>query len=245
MGAFVGLNPPAFRDRDSVPDAAKLAAAGTLASQVRNADGLRGLLAEYFQVPVQLREFIGHWLHLVRADQSALAASHARLGQGAVLGRKVYDRQCRFRIELGPLSWSLYEAFLPTGKLLRPLIDWLALRAKALTERAKGRPVIRLTLTQSGGIANLQVPPLVIDGEALSDDAVRKLSEAITAARFFDLAEDYPTLGADLFAYTITVEMNGRSHTVSYSEDSVPAQLQPLLDWLSGRQVPAQSGTRR
>ena len=125
IGAFIGLMPPAFRDRDTVPDAAKLAAAGTLAPQVRNADGLRALLAEYFRVPVRLREFIGHWLDLARSDQSALAASHARLGQGAVLGRKVYDRQCGFRIELGPLSRSLYESFLPTGDLLRPLIDWV------------------------------------------------------------------------------------------------------------------------
>src|SRR5207253_1813 len=45
--------------------------------------------------------------------------------RGAVLGRKVYDRQCRFRLELGPLSRVLYESFLPSGKLFRPLIDWV------------------------------------------------------------------------------------------------------------------------
>jgi type VI secretion system protein ImpH len=125
IGAFIGIMPPTFRERDSVPDAAKLAAAGTLAPQVRSADGLRSLLAEYFRVPVRVREFVGHWLELARSDQSALAAWHARLGQGAMLGRKVYDRQCRFRIELGPLSRPLYESFLPTGNLLRPLIDWV------------------------------------------------------------------------------------------------------------------------
>jgi len=125
VGAFIGIMPPAFRERDTVPDAAKLAAAGILAPQVRSADGLRALLAEYFRVPVLLREFIGHWLPLARSDQSALAAAYARLGQGAVLGRKVYDRQCRFRLELGPLSRGLYESFLPSGKLFRPLIDWV------------------------------------------------------------------------------------------------------------------------
>jgi type VI secretion system protein ImpH len=125
VGALVGLAPPPFRDRDSVPDAAKLAAAGLLAPQVRNADGLRSILAEYFQVPARLREFVGHWLDLSSADQSRLAAAHSRLGQGAVLGRRVYDRQCRFCIELGPLPRSLYESFLPTGELLRPLVDWV------------------------------------------------------------------------------------------------------------------------
>ena len=74
---------------------------------------------------MRVREFIGHWLDLARSDQTALAASHARLGQGAVLGRRVHDRQCRFRIELGLLSRTLYESFLPTGELLRPLVDWV------------------------------------------------------------------------------------------------------------------------
>ena len=125
IGAFVGVAPAAFRDRDSLPDGAKLAAAGFLAQQVRNADGLRSILAAYFRVPVRVREFVGHWLELARTDQTTLARTHPRLGQGAVLGRRVYDRQCRFRIELGPLSRSLYESFLPTGDLLRPLVDWV------------------------------------------------------------------------------------------------------------------------
>jgi type VI secretion system protein ImpH len=125
IGALFGIAPAAFRNRDSVPDEAKLAAAGLLAQQVRNADGLLSLIAGYFQVPVRVREFIGHWLDLARSDQTTLGATHARLGQGAVLGRRVYDRQYRFRIELGPLSRSLYESFLPTGELLRPLVDWV------------------------------------------------------------------------------------------------------------------------
>ena len=125
LGAFVGLAPAALRHRDAVPDAAKLAATGHLARQVRNAEGLRAVLSEYFRVPVRIREFIGHWLDLARSDQTSLAATHARLGQGAVLGRKVYDRQCKFRIEIGPLSRSVYESFLPRGAQLRPLVDWV------------------------------------------------------------------------------------------------------------------------
>ena len=125
IGALIGIAPPAFRARDSVPDEAKLAAAGMLAPQARNADGLRSILAAYLRVPVRLREFVGHWLELASSDQSTLGATHAQLGQGAVLGRRVYDRQCRFRLELGPLSRSLYESFLPTGELLRPLVDWV------------------------------------------------------------------------------------------------------------------------
>jgi len=125
LGALIGIAPPLFRERDSVPDEAKLAAAGLLAPQVRNADGLRSLLAEYFHVPVRVREFIGRWLDLLRSDQTSLARTHSRLGEGAVLGRRFHDRQCGFRIELGPLPRAVYEDFLPTGRLLRPLVDWV------------------------------------------------------------------------------------------------------------------------
>lgn len=125
LGAFFGLAPHAFRQRDAVPDEAKLAATGWLAAQTRNSDGLRAILTGYFQVSVRIREFVRHWLEIARADQTALAAPHAVLGQGAVLGRRVCDRQCKFRIEIGPVSWDEYTAFLPGGSRLRPLIDWV------------------------------------------------------------------------------------------------------------------------
>ena len=40
VGAFVGMSPPAFRDRDTVPDLAKLFHVGALIRQSRNAEGL-------------------------------------------------------------------------------------------------------------------------------------------------------------------------------------------------------------
>jgi type VI secretion system protein ImpH len=39
----------------------------------------------------------------------------SQLGSGAVLGGKVWDRQHKFRIHIGPLSLAQYEAFLPDG----------------------------------------------------------------------------------------------------------------------------------
>lgn len=125
LGAFSGLAPQAFRGRDTVPDEAKLAATGWLAAQVRNADGLRAILSGYFRVPVRIREFVSHWMEIAPADRTRLAATHSVLGQGAVLGRRVCDRQGKFRIEIGPLSREEYEAFLPTGARLRPLVDWV------------------------------------------------------------------------------------------------------------------------
>ena len=46
----------------------------------------------------------------------------AQLGVGAVLGRRVWDRQHRFRIHIGPLRVADYLRFLPDGDALDRLV---------------------------------------------------------------------------------------------------------------------------
>ena len=40
-------------------------------------------------------------------------------------GSKVWDRQCKFRVCVGPLTWVQYESFLPGGRSLPVLRDWV------------------------------------------------------------------------------------------------------------------------
>jgi type VI secretion system protein ImpH len=53
------------------------------------------------------------------------AYENAVLGRGAVLGERVWDRQHHIRIDVGPLSLSDYERFLPRGDALAKLVAWL------------------------------------------------------------------------------------------------------------------------
>jgi type VI secretion system protein ImpH len=39
----------------------------------------------------------------------------------------VWDRQNKFRLCLGPLTFAQYESFLPGGPMLRKLVDWVRL----------------------------------------------------------------------------------------------------------------------
>lgn len=127
VGALFGLGTPRLRNRDHVPDFAKLFYAGLLARQVRNRDGLVALLSGYFRVPVQVEPFIGHWMTLPEGDRTRLGARDAGvvLGRGAVLGARVWDRQHKFRIRLGPLSLKQYESFLPGGSAILALVSWV------------------------------------------------------------------------------------------------------------------------
>jgi len=125
VGAFVGVAPPAFRDRDAAPDLAKLFHAGVLLRQARNAEGLAAIIEHFFHVPARIREFVGHWMTLGDGERTYLAREGAVLGVSTVTGGRVWDRQHKFRVELGPLTLSQYTAFLPGGALMDPLVAWV------------------------------------------------------------------------------------------------------------------------
>ena len=125
VGAFFGISDESFRNRDAVPDLAKLHHAGSLIRQVRNAEGLGMILQHFFDVPVRVQEFVGHWMMLGPRERTRLSQPGAELGSGAVLGGSVWDRQHKFRLEVGPLSLTEYEAFLPGGRQIEALVAWV------------------------------------------------------------------------------------------------------------------------
>jgi type VI secretion system protein ImpH len=130
VGAFEGLAGGKMRSRDEIGDFAKLFYAGWLSRQVRNRDGLVALLTSYFRVPVRVEEFVGHWMCLPPRERTRLSAIHdglasRQLGRGSVLGARVWDRQHKFRIWLGPLTLTQYESFLPGGQAIGRLVAWV------------------------------------------------------------------------------------------------------------------------
>jgi len=124
VGSLLGIGTPAKAQRDALGDPAKLHFSGLLARQVRNADGLGAWLAGYFRVPVRIRQFVGHHLRLPAEDLTRIGVDTdgARIGIGAVLGMRVWDRQHKFRVELGPLDLAQYENFLPGGAAIGKLV---------------------------------------------------------------------------------------------------------------------------
>lgn len=127
VGAAIGLGQSTLRGRDPVADSAKLFYAGLLSRQVRNRDGLAALLTGYFRIPVRVEEFVGHRMNLPLRDQSRLGVANngAMLGVGTVLGARVWDRQHKIRLWLGPLTLQQYQSFLPGGSAIGKLAAWV------------------------------------------------------------------------------------------------------------------------
>jgi len=127
IGSFFGVAPTAFRERDALPDLAKFFHVGALVRHTRNAEGLCQILQHFCRVPVQIEQFVAHWMVLDERERTRLARDQSTLGALAVIGSRVWDRQYKFRIHLGPLSLTQYEAFLPGGSQLQKVVDWVRL----------------------------------------------------------------------------------------------------------------------
>lgn len=128
VAALIGLGMPGLRDRDEIPDDAKLYYAGLLAPHTRNASGLRALIEDFFRLPARIEELIGEWVTLPRSQGWQLGlrgrrdgAELGKLGKTALVGTRVWLRQHRFRVVLGPLRREQFRAFLPGSQGLRRL----------------------------------------------------------------------------------------------------------------------------
>jgi type VI secretion system protein ImpH len=85
------------------------------------------VLSAYFDAPVRLEQFVGHWYGVPLAQQSRLGLQHCVLGAGAMAGERVWQRDLRMRLVVGPLEHEPFLSFLPGGTRARALREWLAM----------------------------------------------------------------------------------------------------------------------
>ncbi len=74
---------------------------------------LQRTLSDYFQVSIRVDQFVGKWYDVPPDQLSVLGEVNATLGATALVGERVWQRDMRARLVVGPLSKRDYEAFLP------------------------------------------------------------------------------------------------------------------------------------
>jgi type VI secretion system protein ImpH len=121
---LIGTGTPGLQERQAIPDEALLHYVGLLGLQSRSAAALEQILADYFDVPVAVEQFVGAWYRLDLATQCRVEDGDSeaeQLGMGVVVGDEVWNQQSRVRIKLGPMSLARYHEFLPEGSAYEPL----------------------------------------------------------------------------------------------------------------------------
>ncbi len=142
VGSLVGCGLDSNLSCDGLPVHAKLFHAGRLLSPNRNADGLRAIIEDFFElnaesaegaklpakkVNTRIMEFQPRSLPIPASAQWRMGSdgSTGFLGWSTIVGSSVVDYQSGFRIQVGPLNFSQFKDFLPSSEKFHQIHDWV------------------------------------------------------------------------------------------------------------------------
>jgi hypothetical protein len=98
---------------------------------------------------------------------------------------------------------------------------------------------MKVTLATHGGLAaaiRMRSPAQAVDGDALPKAAAAELARLVAAAKAAPArAEENPGRGADLMAYTITVEDDGPPVTLQQSQTTMSPAFDALRRWIEAQ----------
>jgi type VI secretion system protein ImpH len=100
-------------ERGGVNDESLAFFAGALQQRALSAQQLRQLLSRYLRLPVRIEQFCGRWYTLPPSARTSLGLGNGQLGRNALSGERVWQRDLRVRVVLGPLTHALFQRFLP------------------------------------------------------------------------------------------------------------------------------------
>ncbi len=120
------------------------------------------------------------------------------------------------------------------------LVALAAAQAGCLPGQDGGYVKVHFARTRGVGDFN-GFPNVDLDGSKLSAEETAQLCKLIEDAHFFDLKSSPtppPNIPDPMAGYDLTVEMDGRTHTIWLQDGDVGKSLQPLIDALTRRAMP-------
>ncbi|WP_426070309.1 type VI secretion system baseplate subunit TssG [Janthinobacterium sp. DSP2-3-3] len=118
---------PASAEPDAVTQDVAAWYAGQLRCRPVSAQAIGPVLAEYCGVPVSLQQFVGGWDYLEKNRRSLLGSVNFTLARGATVGLRLWRRDMRVCLHIGPLDPAGLERFLPRSTGAAALAKMLAL----------------------------------------------------------------------------------------------------------------------
>ncbi|WP_426170287.1 type VI secretion system baseplate subunit TssG [Pseudoduganella sp. R-34] len=101
--------------------------ATALRQRPASASTMARVLGEYFRVDIKATQFVGCWCEVPALQQTMLGGVQAQLGATAMIGSRVWQRDLRMRLTIGPLRRTDFDAFLPGGTAARALEKLLSM----------------------------------------------------------------------------------------------------------------------
>lgn len=118
---LAGLGTAGLRGRMNLEDESLLPYAGLIAQGPHSKKAIENILSDYFSTGVSITQFKGQWIKLDTEDHTFLGRQNNALGESAIAGSQIWDQQSKFRVRIGPLTFSQFSGFLPNGSAAPPL----------------------------------------------------------------------------------------------------------------------------
>lgn len=130
--SLAGLGNPSLTQRlsahgDGVLDESVAYFAAAMRHRPASAAMIGQVLSEYFGQRIAVTQFIGAWYDVPAAQQTVLGGDNAQLGASALVGQRVWQRDLRLRLTVGPLPRAAFDAFLPGAPAARALEKMLSM----------------------------------------------------------------------------------------------------------------------
>ncbi len=132
--ALTGMEEASRASRGRIPEEAIAFFSGSLQQRTHSAVQMQRLLSAHFGVPFKLEQFVGRWHTLPEAAHTLIGMAGGVLGQSALVGGRVWQRDLRMRLVVGPMDRDQFDTFLPRGSASEALRDMLTLMSGVTLE---------------------------------------------------------------------------------------------------------------
>lgn len=91
---------------------------------------------------------------------------------------------------------------------------------------------MKIEVERSGCFAGIKPTTYSIDENPVTSVEAHQLEELLEKASFFNMPSKFPSTkrGADYCTYRITVQKEGRQHTVTATDITMPADLRHIIE---------------
>lgn len=130
--SLIGFGTRNLTERLYTKDESLIYYAGLFTSKIRTASGLKQIIKNHFNIPVEINEFVGQWQDLISDVRTKLpginsAGQNNCLGKSVMLGRQGWFAQGKIKIILGPLTKRQLGEFSPGSTVLKALDEMVRL----------------------------------------------------------------------------------------------------------------------
>jgi len=101
---------------------------GLLSQKPISAQAMGTVIKGFFGIPAQIEQFVGHWIEVPTDEQTQIDHTACGLGKSFFVGTRIWDRQTRIRLHMGPMRWAEFEQLLPGSpgaKALESLVRFM------------------------------------------------------------------------------------------------------------------------